>query len=113
MTTNNRNQQAINVLNKHIEKLEKNLKALVAALEFNHLDRLAGLRKELKVKIEQRNSGNITLDDFSAWLDKAANDEQECMKNLDPKLVEKRRERRYRLETELDSIRHSVWILSR
>jgi len=109
----NYNQAAIDALNKHIEKLEKNLKALVAVLEFNHLDRLIGLRKELKVKIEQRDSGSITLDDFSAWLDKAANDERQCMNNLNPKLVEKRRKRLHSIQAELESVRNSVWILRR
>lgn len=113
MTVSSYNQAAIGVLNKHIDKLEKSLELLVGVLEFNHLDQLSGLRKELKVKIEQRESGEITKEDFLTWLDKAANDEKECLSNLDPKLVTERRERRFKLESELDSVRNSVWILSR
>lgn len=113
MTTNQYHQAAIDVLNKHIEKLEKNLKALVAVLEFNHLGRLIDLRKELKVKIEQRESGSINMDDFSVWLEKAANTEKECINNLNPKLDAKRRERRFKLESELERVRNSVWVLSR
>lgn len=109
----NNNQAAIDVLNKHIDKLENNLKALVAVLEFNHTDRLISLRLELKGKIEENKSGELSQDDFSAWVSAAANSEKECFNNLNPKLVSKRWDRRFKLESELESVRNSVWLLSR
>lgn len=113
MSVPSHNQAAIDVLNKHIDKLENNLKALVAVLEFDHLERLISLRLELKAKIEKNKSGELSQDDLSEWLSAAANTEKECINNLNSKLVGKRWDRRFKLESELESVRNSVWVLSR
>lgn len=106
------NDLAIKLIEREINKKEKQLAEVLALLTENPAEEYGAMLAEVNEKVEQKQSGKLSASEFTAFLNEAAIKEASCMRRLDPKLRQRHYDKQYKLQADIDSLRQSLWRLS-
>ena len=106
------NDLAIKLIEREISKKEKQLAEVLTLLADKPADEYESLIQETKEKLQLKRSGKLPECEFMAFLSEAAKKEKDCMRRLDPKLSQRLYDKQHKLQTDIDSLAHSLWRLS-
>lgn len=98
----------MSLIEREIVKKEKQLSETDLKLGPESTQDYFSLMKEAQEKLAQRQSGAISDSDFSKFLVGAAAKEKECLRLMDPKVVQRLSDKKYKLMDDLKCLRYSL-----